>query len=157
MGFLSGKSKTKEVQTNAAAPQINAAVTPLLNNATSASNAISNLLGLNGSAAQNTGFENYKTSTGYEDALDTGSKAITGNAASRGMLNSGATLKALDAFGQNLANTYLSGYLDKLMGVVSPGLQAGGLIGSTATKTGTTTQSSKPGLGSLLSSVPAFL
>lgn len=156
MGFLSGKKKTKEVQTNAADPQINAAFTPLINNATSSSNAISNLLGLNGTAAQNTGFENYKASTGYQDLLDTGSKAITGNAASKGLLNSGATLKALETFGQNLASTTLGSYLDKLMGVVNPGLQAGGLISSTATKTGKTTQSTKPGLGSLLSAVPGL-
>lgn len=76
------------------------------------------LLGQGGdTAAANTAFNNYLNSTGYQFQLDQGSKAITGNAASRGLLNSGSTAKALEGYGQNLASGYFNNYLNQLSGL----------------------------------------
>lgn len=64
-------------------------------------------------------FKNYLNSTGYQFQLDQGSNAITGNAAAKGILNSGATAKALTGYGQNLASTTFNNYLGQLGGLAS--------------------------------------
>lgn len=48
--------------------------------------------------------DNWKTDPGYEFRLKEGEKAINNGAAARGMGNSGATMKALTQYGQNLAS-----------------------------------------------------
>jgi hypothetical protein len=47
--------------------------------------------------------ENFYTSPGYQFRLDEGLRAVDAGAAARGMLRSGATLKAEQAFGEGLA------------------------------------------------------
>lgn len=69
----------------------------------------------------NPAFQNYLNSTGYNFQLDQGSKAITSNAAAKGLLNSGATAKALTTYGQDLASTTFNNYLGQLGGLA--GLQ----------------------------------
>lgn len=59
-------------------------------------------------------FNNYLGSTGYQFQLDQGSRAITGSAAAKGMLNSGATAKALTRYGQDLGSSYFNNYLGQL-------------------------------------------
>lgn len=73
---------------------------------------ISSLLTSNGT--NNPAFQNYLNSTGYNFQLQQGSDAITGNAASKGVLNSGSTAKALTTYGQNLASTDFNNYLGQL-------------------------------------------
>lgn len=85
--------------------------------ATKTQGAQADLLGVNGpegSARGGTAFNNYLGSTGYGFQLDQGSKAITGNAAARGLLNSGSTGKALTQYGQNLGASYFNNYLGQL-------------------------------------------
>lgn len=65
-------------------------------------------------AGAKTAFNNYLGSTGYNFNLDQGSKAITGSAAAKGLLGSGATAKALTGYGQNLGSSYLNNYLGQL-------------------------------------------
>lgn len=73
------------------------------------------LLGQGGDpAAAKTAFSNYLGSTGYNFQMDQGSRAITGGAASRGLLQSGGTAKALTSFGQNLGSNYFSKYMGQL-------------------------------------------
>ena len=77
------------------------------------------LLGVNGTspeakAAAQTGFSNYLNSTGSQFQLKSGSDAITGSAAAKGILNSGATGKALTQYGQNLGSSYFNNYLTQL-------------------------------------------
>lgn len=75
----------------------------------------------------NPAFQNYLNSTGYNFQLDQGSHAITGNAASKGLLNSGSTGKALTTFGQNLASTTFGNYLNQVNGLATAqGNLAGG-------------------------------
>lgn len=110
------------------------------------------------------GFDAYKTRGGYDFALEQGRNKILGGLAGKGVLQSGAALKGLADYGNNLSNQYYTQYLDKLFGLGSLGGQGGQLAvgaGGTARSTGTSSGvgSNSPGvggfLGSLLGSVAA--
>jgi len=81
-------------------------------------------LGLGGDTASFT--QAYRSLPGYQAGLDSGSKAITGNAASRGMLNSGAALKALQRYGSDYEDKRSGDYLNRLMGLAGTGQSATG-------------------------------
>lgn len=87
-------------------------------------------------AAPKNAFQDYQDSTGHQFQLGEGMRAITGSAAAKGLLNSGATLKALNRFGQNLGATTFNNYLGQLGNVANRGLQAGGLIGGAGSSAG---------------------
>lgn len=98
-----------------------------------ASDTISDLLGVGGNPAQaRNAFKNFQNSSGFDFRVQTGSDAITGNAAARGLLNSGSTLKALNQFGQNTASSEFGNFLGQLGGVADRGIQAGSVIGQAA-------------------------
>lgn len=78
-------------------------------------------------------FDNYLNSTGYDFQMDQGTRAITGSAAAKGLLNSGATAKALTTFGQGLASQSFNNYLTQLHDVSNSGLTASGQIGAAGT------------------------
>ncbi len=82
------------------------------------------------------GLNNYLNSTGYNFQLQQGSQAITGSAAARGVLNSGATGKALTKFGQSIGGEYFNNYLNQLGGQAQRGLTASGQIGAAGTQGG---------------------
>ena len=106
-----------------------------------------------GQGTQNA-FNNYLNSTGYNFMLGQGQQALTGSAAARGLLNSGATAKALTNYGQNLGSQYFNNYLNQLgasqsqsatnaqqylsnlSGLGNQGLQAGQMIGQAGTTGG---------------------
>lgn len=138
------------------------------NTGNTANNASADLLGINGaagSARSAPAFQNYLDSTGYGFQLDQGTKALTGNAASRGILNSGSTGKALTNYGQQLAKGSFDNYLGQVGNVAQRGLTATGQIGEAGTSggkaAGDAMQSgiSKAGgaFGSALSLASAFL
>jgi hypothetical protein len=88
-------------------------------------------------------FKNYLNSTGYNFQLDQGTRALTGSAAARGIVNSGATAKALTSYGQNLASTSFNNYLGNLSGLntqqqnsASTGLTASTAVGNAGTSGG---------------------
>lgn len=62
----------------------------------------------------NSAFDNYLNSTGYQFQLGQGQDAVGTSMAAKGMLNSGATLKGLTEFGQNLGSSYFNNYLGQL-------------------------------------------
>lgn len=98
---------------------INAGQNALTGQATT-QNALAGLLGTGGNPAQAAAaFNNYKNSTGYGFQLKQGTQAINTNAATSGMLDSGANLKALTGYGQNLASTTFNNYLGQLGGLNS--------------------------------------
>lgn len=70
--------------------------------------------GTGASTGANTAFNNYLGSTGYNFQLDQGTRALTGSAAAKGILNSGSTAKALEGYGQNLGASYFNNYLGQL-------------------------------------------
>lgn len=117
-----------------------------------AMSAIGNFLGLGGeggNAQAGAGLDNWLSSTGGKFMLDQGSKAITGNAAAKGLLNSGATAKALTGYGQNLAATQSQNYLGNLAQLAQLGLGSAGTIagaGGVSTGKGSSQNGIIPGL-----------
>lgn len=94
------------------------------------SNAIADLLGLNGATAQTGGFDRFKDSSGYGFVRDQGIDAINSNDASRGLLGSGSALKAITGYSSNLAKSFLDSYLNNLTGLADQGNKAGGILAS---------------------------
>lgn len=86
----------------------------------------SNALGLNGSDGNAAATGAFQAGPGYQFAMDQGTQAALRGASAGGMLNSGNTLTALTQFGQGLANQEYGGWLDRLSGMSSQGLQAAG-------------------------------
>lgn len=150
MGIFGSKKSeqknTTSTTSNAANPFLQSVLNPVVSSVGGVSNMLNSILG--------GGFQGYKDAAGFDWATKQGSQGILGNAAARGMLNSGATGKALMKYGNDQANTYLQNYLGNLFQQGTLGLGAGSLLADTATKTGTensqATQSSKPGLGGII-------
>lgn len=113
--------------------------TGIVNNATGANTMEANLLGLNGASGTATGNQalgDYLNSSGYQFAQQQGGRAITGNAASRGLLNSGDTAKALASYSTGLAQQGFGNYLNTLNGLTTSGVNAAGQIGAAGTQGG---------------------
>jgi hypothetical protein len=72
---------------------------------------------------QDEAFQKWLGSSDYKFTTDAGLNAINHNMASKGLLNSGSTLKAITQFGQDNAQQYRNNYMNQLMG--SAGLGAG--------------------------------
>lgn len=110
------------------------------------------------------GFNNYLNSTGYNFQLGQGQNAITSNAASRGLLNSGGTAKALTTFGQGLAGQSFNNYLGQLGGLAGNAQTSLGQVGQAGTAGGTAAGQAQQGgissgfnqLGSALGSAAGF-
>lgn len=83
-----------------------------------------NLLGLNGQAAADAAMQTYQTSPGYQWQLQQGLQAVDAGAAAKGMLRSGATLKAEQTYGQGLADSDFSDYYNRLSGLSKTGESA---------------------------------
>jgi len=130
LGSIFGKSaKSTSSSNNQAYPFIKDQYSGAVGTGNSAMSTLGALLGIGGDTnAANNAFNNYLDSTGYNFALNQGSKAITGNAAARGLLQSGATGQALTKYGQNLGQNYFQNYLQNVSGLANQGLQAGNLI-----------------------------
>ncbi len=127
-------------------------------NGAGASNQMADMLGLNGNASQSQGFNNWKQSTGYQFGLNQGEDSITGNAATQGLLNSGSTLKSMNTYGQNYADTKYGDYMNQLQGLMNGGLGAGGLIANVGQQSDASSNSKsveKPGITKLLGSMLA--
>jgi hypothetical protein len=92
-------------------------------------------------------FQNYLNSTGYKFQLGEGIGAIEASQATKGALNSGATLKALQQYGQNLASTTFNNYLNQLGQLSGQGLQAGQLVGGAAQQAGSEAAAYQAGAG----------
>ena len=63
---------------------------------------------------------------GYEFGLQQGIDAVDASAASRGNLNSGATLKAVNQFGQDYATRNYDNWLNRVGGIMSTGQASAG-------------------------------
>lgn len=151
-------STQQSVSNNQAFPYLQGALGGGIQQGGQAGSMLGNLLGLNGGPAQTQGFQNFRDSTGYQFGKQQGMDSITGNAATQGLLNSGGTLKALDTYGQNYANTQYGNYTGLLQNQVNSGLQGAGVLagaGQQSMSTGSSSGSSNNGgaggfLGSLL-------
>jgi hypothetical protein len=150
--------KTTQTQSsksgNYAYEGLRSAFDPTIRQGGLAGGALTALLGLGGDAAeQEASFNRWLDSSGYQFALDQGNRAISGSAAGRGMLRSGATMKALSDYGQKTGASFFQNYLDRLAQMQGAGLSAGGLMsdaGRWSESQGKTTESG--GIGGLLGS-----
>lgn len=121
---------------------------PLLNQAQDVGSAglglLGGFLGMGGEQGFQDALSNFREGIGYQDQLKQGTDAIAGNAAVRGNLNSGATLKGITNYGQNLANQSLMQFLGLAQGAAAGGQQAA--LGTTAAGTsgGSTAASTQP-------------
>lgn len=100
------------------------------------------------------GYNNYLQMAGYAPAMRQLSQGITGQGAASGLLNSGATARALQTRGAELNQGFFNNYLQQLAGLSGLGLQAGGLVANTGQRsTGSSTGGSPSTLGSIASTV----
>lgn len=76
--------------------------------------------------AQQNAFAQFRTDPGYQFAFDEGSKALQNSAAARGILNSGATAKALTRYGQGVADQQYGNYFARLQSLAGLGQSATG-------------------------------
>jgi len=147
MGKIFGGSKSKSKSYNRSYDQINSAFSPLFGYAGQGAGGLAALLG-----GDSSGFDAFKKATGFDATAEMGSRGITGNKAASGLLRSGSTAKALQAYGDTIQNQFASDYMNKLLGLSGIGMQAGGLV----TQAGQVSESkskSKPGLGGFLGQV----
>lgn len=153
--FGGAKATSQENSHNQAYPFVQEAFNPFISSGTQANSQMANLLGLNGQPAQIQGFDNWRKSTGYNFGLNQGMNAITGSAAAKGLLNSGATARALSQFGQDYGATKFGDYMSQLQGLVNPAMQAGGLItgAGQVSNRSSKEESSKGGFGSVVGSL----
>jgi hypothetical protein len=87
----------------------------------------------------NDAFNQFANSAGMQFQLQQGTNALQNSAAARGLLQSGATLKALQNYGQNTAlNNYFLPYLGLLQGQQATGAQSGAAIAGVGSNFGNT-------------------
>lgn len=109
---------------------------PTIDRGNAAGQIYSGLLGVGGDpAASQQALATYRGSSGYQDLLNTGLGAVNANAYARGMGDSGATLKALQARGMNLADQNVNQYLGNLNTLIQTGNSAIGNVAGVATQT----------------------
>jgi hypothetical protein len=110
--------------------------TSMVSGGTGASRRLSDLLGLAGEGAQQTALDQFRTSPVYDANLRAGMSAVDRSAAARGMGQSGATMRALQATGQNLYDQEYDDYLNRLGGLVGGGQAGAAGLGGNAIQTG---------------------
>lgn len=157
-----GSSHAESHSSNLAYPAISHAMTPALSYTTRGGDMISNLLGLSGGPAQTAGLENFAHSGGMDFLREQGNRQITSNQASKGLLNSGDTLKAEEKYGQGLGSTYLNQYMQSLMGFSNLGLGAANAMSGAGNVSNSVSDSKESGakkgiLGNLMGGLASFL
>lgn len=135
------KIQQQTVQQQIAANQANLAkITgleqPTIDRGNNAGNLFAGFLGAGGDPnASAQALSAFRGSTGYQDLLNTGLGAVNSNAYARGMGDSGATLKALQAKGMSLADQSAQGWLGNLNTLIQTGNAAIGNIAGVNTQT----------------------
>ena len=118
-----------------------------------ANTATGDLLGLNGPDAATTAFGNFHASPGYEWSMDQGLRAVDAGAAAKGLLRSGATLKAEQTFGTGLADQEFTNYYNRLFDLSKLGENAAGGTAQASTAAGTGMAQTDLSLGSAQTSI----
>lgn len=111
-------------QQNELIQQQRADLAPWRDTGTTANKSAADILGINGPDAATAAMADYHTSPGYQFALDQGLRAVDAGAAAKGLLRSGATLKAEQTFGEGLADQDFSNYYNRLFGLSQQGVTA---------------------------------
>lgn len=156
MSFLKPKAaKQKSESGNVNNDLIKSTYGGMMGEGTGANNYLSSLLTGGGNVgAANAGYQGYLANAGYAPAMRQLSQNITGQGAAAGILNSGATAKALQTRGTELNQSFFNNYLQQLAGLSGLGLQAGGLVANTGQYSkGTGTGSGPSTFGSIASTI----
>lgn len=137
MSFLTGKSKSE----NKAFPWLQQSFadqsTDLTNRGAWTVNRAQNFL----TGGNMDGFNAYKDSTGYQNIFGEAMRGVTSNAAAKGLLGSGATLRATQDRAGQLAQQQYANYLQQMLGAGQIQLQGGGnLANAIGGAGGTSTQ-----------------
>ena len=111
-----------------------ALIQPTVDQGNTAADALQGFLGLGGDPAKaHAAFQNYLDSTGYQFERQQGLDAVGQSAASQGLYNSGAALKALDTYGTGEAQKYGQQYIDNLGNVATRGVNGVNALTGAAT------------------------
>jgi len=94
------------------------------------------LSGANGLDAATAAQANFLKSPGYDFQLSEGLRAVDQGAASKGILHSGATIKAETAYGEGLAQQDFTSYYNRLSDLAKLGENAGAKTGDQGVTTG---------------------
>lgn len=151
MSSIFGGSASKSTSSNQNNQLLTNTFTPQMQTGVQGNTQMANMLGLNGAQGQNQAFQNWQNSTGYKFGLNQGIESINGNAATQGLMNSGATAKALETYGQNYANTQYGNYMNQLQNLVGNGNQAGQMLANSGQVQSSTGQGANGGIGGLIS------
>lgn len=106
---------------------------PDVNAGNVASTRINDLLGLSGNKVDAQAV--LASTPGYQYSVQEGLKGVNSNAYALGNANSGATLKALQSRGQNLADQNFNNYVGQVTDVANRGTSAKGAIAGITTNT----------------------
>jgi hypothetical protein len=139
---------SEQFSDNQAYPLIRDSLEGQIGSAPEGNNAIRSLLGLAGDTGQREAFDNFRNSSAYQFQQEEGTRGVTNSQAAKGMLGSGATLKGIARFSNNLATQYLDKYLDRLAGVSDAGIKAAQVIGGAGQRSRGTSTSQGTSKGS---------
>lgn len=144
----SSESSSSGESYNLSYPYLKSALAGSVSSGTSALSTLSNAL--SGGAGASSAYDAYKKSTGYQSQINSGVNAITSSQATKGLLNSGATAKAVQSSASNIAQQNYSSYLSQLASTAGLGMSAAGIIDNAGTVSSQSSSSkSSSGLGSL--------
>jgi len=130
-----GKGEANAAQ-QAALAQARADLEPWRNTGGTANTRSADLLGLNGPAAADAAFAGYRTSPGYQWQMGEGLRAVDAGQAAKGMLRSGATLKAEQTWGAGLADSDFGTYYNRLFSMSQLGEKAAADSAGASVRTG---------------------
>jgi hypothetical protein len=82
------------------------------------------LMGLNGVDPQNNAFSQFREDPGYKYTVDQAVQGVDRSAAARGLLTSGATIKAIQDRAANLADQQYGNWFNRLAGIAGTGQTA---------------------------------
>jgi len=165
MGSLFGGSQQQSSSQsgNYAYPMISEASQPYINSGRGGLDLLTQYLNGNGIVNGMSSNQALAQTPGYQFALDSGSRAVNSNMASRGLFNSGAAGKALTEFGQNLGTQTYQNNINDLFKQAMLGTTAmSNLSDAGKWSTSTGTESSNNGglgkaIGNLASTAALFL
>lgn len=151
MSFLKPKqAKSTSSSENTNNALLTSTYSPSMSLGTGAMGDIGKMLGV----GDPNGYNNYLQLAGYAPAMRQLSQNIVGQGAASGLLNSGATSRALVTKGAELNNQFFNNYLQQLSGLSGLGLQAGGIVANAGQKSNSTSTGGGPStLGSIASTV----
>jgi hypothetical protein len=139
-GITGGKGAKKAAQTQARTAQqqiaaqqqtlaqLTALNQPAITRGNEAASLYGGILGVGGAGQSQQALNTFRNSIGYQDLMREGLGAVNSNAYARGMGDSGATLKALQDRGSQIANGTTQQYLGNLGLLINAGTQGAGNV-----------------------------